>query len=195
MKIKTNFTLKTLASACLIALALSSCGQSSEQEEKTETEQKAKVKAPQISIHDAVVAGNLEAVKQHIAAKTDLNQKDPFGGSSPLILASVFGKNEIAKTLIDAGVKLDQKNNDGSTALISAAFFCRTEMVQMLLDAGADKSIKNNYGSTALDNAVIPFKDMEPIYKMMQQQLGAMGLQIDLAHIEATRPQIAQMLQ
>ena len=195
MKLETIFTLKTLATALFIALTISACQQNNDQKDNAQTEQSTKVKAPQITIHDAVIAGNLEAVKQHIAARTDLNQKDPFGGSSPLILASVFGKEEIAKTLIEAGVKLDQRNNDGSTALISAAFFCRSEMVQMLLDAGADKEIKNNYGSTALDNAMIPFKDIEPVYKMMQQQLAAMGLEVDLKRIEATRPQIIQMLQ
>ena len=33
-------------------------------------------KAPDISIHDAISEGNIEAVKQHIAAGTDVNAKD-----------------------------------------------------------------------------------------------------------------------
>ena len=46
---------------------------------------------------------NIAAVKQHIAAKSDINEKEKFGGSTPLISASLFGKTEIAKLLIDAG--------------------------------------------------------------------------------------------
>ena len=41
----------------------------------------AKVEAPDISIHDAAERGNIEAVKQHIAAGTDVNTKDLFGGT------------------------------------------------------------------------------------------------------------------
>ncbi len=154
----------------------------------------AKVKAPNISIHDATVAGDIEAVKQHIAAKSDLNSKDPFGGSTPLLIATVFDKPEIAKILIEAGADLNKTNNDGSTPIHSASFFCRTEILQMLIDAGADKTIKNNFGSTALESVQVPFKDVEGIYNMMSQQLRGMGVQIDMKRIEATRPIVAEML-
>ncbi|MDE2643131.1 MAG: ankyrin repeat domain-containing protein, partial [Verrucomicrobiota bacterium] len=36
-------------------------------------------KAPEISIHKAAYQGNIEAVKQHIAAGTDVNAKDDSG--------------------------------------------------------------------------------------------------------------------
>ena len=51
-------------------------------------------KAPDSSLFEAAVAGNLEAVKQHIAAGTDLNQVDPnpLGTkSSSLQAAAAFG--------------------------------------------------------------------------------------------------------
>lgn len=156
---------------------------------------KTAVKPPQIDIQTAVVTGNLEAVQQHIAAGTDLNEKDPFGGSSPLISAAVFGKTDIAKTLIDAGADLDFQNNDGSTALISAAFFCRPEIVQMLVDKGADKTIRNKYGATAYESVSFPFADAKNSYDMMGTMLGPMGLKLDYAYIEKTRPEIAAMLQ
>jgi hypothetical protein len=37
-------------------------------------------KAPDISIRDAVKEGNIEAVKQHIAAGTDVNASHSFNG-------------------------------------------------------------------------------------------------------------------
>ena len=112
-----------------------------------------------------------------------------------MITASTFGKQEIAKALIDAGADLSIQNNDGSTALHTAAFFCEVEIVQMLLDAKADKTTLNNYGSTPRATVEGPFEAVKPIYEMMQQQLGPMGMQLDLNELEKTRPVIAMMLQ
>jgi ankyrin repeat protein len=150
---------------------------------------------PKIDIQAAIISGNLEMVKQHIEAGTDINMKDPMGGSTPLITAATFGKTAIAKALIDANADLDIKNNEGSTALHAAAFFCRIEIVQMLIDAGADKSIKNNHAATARQSVSVPFDQMKPIYEMIQKQLEPIGLELDLNEIETARPIIAMMLQ
>lgn len=149
---------------------------------------------PDIDLHTAVMTNNINAVKQHIAARTDLNSKDPVGGSTPLITAALFGKTEIAQLLIDAGAGLNIQNNDGSTALFTAAFFCRTEIVKKLLARNADKSIRNKYGQTALEALQTPFEQVKPVYDILGNALAPMGLTIDYAHIEKTRPVIAEML-
>lgn len=77
------------------------------------------VSQSEISIHEAVITGNLEAVKQYIKAGKDLNIKESMGGSTALTTAAVFGKTEIALALIDAGADVNIKNNAGSTALES----------------------------------------------------------------------------
>jgi uncharacterized protein len=120
--------------------------------------------------------------------------KDPFGGSSPLISAAVFGKTEAAKLLLDAGVDINFQNNDGSTALHTAAFFCRPEIIKLLLDKKADKTIKNKFGGTALDNVSGPFAQMKDAYDMMGNVLGPLGLKLDYVYIEKTRPEIAEVL-
>jgi ankyrin repeat protein len=153
-----------------------------------------KAGAPDVDLQTAVITDNANAVKQHIAAGTDLNEKDPFGGSSPLITAAVFNKPEMAKLLIDAGADMNFQNNDGSTALISAAFFGRPEIVRMLLDKGADKTIKNKYNTTALDNVTAPFAEVKDVYDMMGNMLAPMGLKLDYAYLEKIRPEIAKML-
>jgi len=155
---------------------------------------KTEVKPPQVDIHTAVVSDNLEALKQHIAAGSNLNEKDPYGGSSPLISAALFGKTEAAKLLINAGADLNFINNDGSTALHTAAFFCRPEIVKMLLDKNANKTIKNKYGSTPYESVVGPYSQVKSVYEAMQQMLGPMGLKLDYAYVEKTRPVIATML-
>lgn len=153
-----------------------------------------KTKAPQVDIHTAVATGNGDALHQHIEAGTDINAKDPFGGSSPLITAAVFGQTEMAKMLIDADADLDFRNNDGSTALISAAFFGRPEIVRLLLDAGADKTIKNKYGATARETVLAPFNEAKSTYDMMGKVLEPMGLKLDYVYLEKVRPEIAAML-
>lgn len=183
---------KWLVVVVCVATACAGEGNSSRQTSEPITE---KVKAPQMDIHTAVVTGNTEALRQHIAAGTDINAKDPFGGSSPLITAAVFGKADMAKILIDAGADLNFQNNDGSTALISAAFFGRPEIVQLLLEAGADKAIKNKYGATAYESVITPFGEAKTTYDMLGKALAPMGLTLDYAQLKRVRPEIANMLQ
>lgn len=181
-----------------LVLFTSACAQSgnkSKTQAVTQVESKVVVAQPKINLQTAVLSGNLEVVKQHIEAGTDINKKDAMSGSTPLITAASFGKNNIAKALIDAGADLTLKNNDGATALHVAAFFGRVEIVQMLIDVKVDKSLRNNFGATARESVMGPFADIKPIYEMLQQQLGPLGLQLDLTEIEKTRPVIAMMLQ
>ena len=64
----------------------------------------------------------------------------------------------------------------------------------MLIDANADKMSKNNFGATPRESVLGSFAEIKPIYEMLQLQLGPIGLEIDLAEIEKTRPVIAMML-
>jgi len=182
---------KPLVNFSLILILLTSaCAQSGNKSKSEPVAHK-----PKTDIQTAIISGNLQVVKQHIKAGTNINQKDQFSGSTPLISAITFGKTEIAKALIDADADLTLKNNDGSTALHVAAFFCRVEMVQLLIDAKADKTVLNNFGATPRQTVIGPFGEIKPVYEMLQQQLEPLGLQIDLNELEKTRPVIAMMLQ
>lgn len=182
-----NRTMKhwTILLGFILAMASTSCTPKSD----------AQSSAPDVDIHTAVVTGNKEALLQHIKAGSNINEKDPFGGSSPLISAAVFGKPEEARILIDAGADLNFQNNDGSTALHTAAFFCRPEIVKMLLDKGADKTIKNKFGATPYMSVAGSFEETRPSYDVMSKILGPMGLKLDYAYLEKTRPEIATLLQ
>ncbi|PWK26107.1 ankyrin repeat domain-containing protein [Maribacter polysiphoniae] len=197
---KSKFnSLKSLMYISIALMVLTSACAQTGNKSKAQADNTVKAKTiigkPEMNIQMAVISGNLEVVKQHIEAGTDLNEKDAMSGSTPLITAASFGKIDISKALIDAGADLSLTNNDGSDALHVAAFFCHIEIVQMLIDANADKTTKNNFGATARETVMGPFGEVKPIYEMLQQQLGPLGLQIDLAEIEKTRPVIAMMLQ
>ena len=106
-------------------------------------------KAPAISIHEAAANGNIEAVKQHIAAGTDVNVKNEFGWT-PLYYAALYGHKEVAELLIAAGADVNVKNERprGRTPLHWAN---NKEIAELLIDAGADVNAKNHRGQTPLD--------------------------------------------
>ena len=108
-KISLN-KLIAVASIVLIAGCGGSNSQSSNKEEKTSIPPK----PPAISLFDASAKGDLDAVKQHIAAGTDLNQLDPneqgSKDSAPKIVA--MGQRKIAERIREvakeAGVPIIQ---------------------------------------------------------------------------------------
>ena len=179
-----------------LTLLLTSCTQSDKKTNSaSNTETTKSVSKPSIDIHAAVLTGNLEAVKQHIEAGTDINQKEAMSGSTPLMSAATFNKPEIAKALINADADLTIKNNDGGTALHTAAFFGRIEIVQLLIDAKSDKTVRNNFGATPREIVMTDFAQMKPIYEMLIQQLKPMGFTLDLDELQKARPVVAMMLQ
>jgi CubicO group peptidase (beta-lactamase class C family) len=149
--------------------------------------------APSVSLHLAALQGGIAAIRQHIEAGSDLNEKDAWG-STPLIVAVTFGQTEVARALIAAGADLNITNNDGGTALHAAAFLCRAEIVEVLLDHGANKYLRDNFGNTPLGSVARPFDDVKGIYDAFGQALAPLGLELDYERIRATRPKIAEML-
>ena len=164
--------IKTITTAMLLIALLTVAG--CRKQENSDNEQR----PPRISLHAAALQGNLDAIRQHIDAGSDLNKKDAYG-SSPLIVAATFGKTEVAKTLIDAGADMKITNNEGSTPLHIAAFLCRTEIVRALLDKGADKNALNKAGRTPMDSVSRPFNDVKDIYDGLGAAL-AVGIETGL---------------
>ena len=90
------------------------------------------VKAPDISIHDAAALGNNEAVKQHLAAGTDVNAKDESGWT-PLHWATSKVHNKTTKLLIKEGADVNALNNHG----LSPLDYAENETFGVLIDHGA----------------------------------------------------------
>ncbi|SVC90659.1 uncharacterized protein METZ01_LOCUS343513, partial [marine metagenome] len=87
--------------------------------------------APDISIHEAVAEGNIEAVKQHLAAGTDVNAKDRHK-NTPLHAAAAWGQKEIAELLIANGADVNAKRFDGRTPLDEAVSEGEKEIADLL---------------------------------------------------------------
>jgi len=117
--------MKHLLLTTIAALLLVGCGESQSPEPPT-------AKAPDISIHDAAEEGNVEAVKQHLAAGTDVNLG---GGATPLHPATYSGHKEIVELLIANGANVNTKAK-GWTPLDIAIEFEHSEIADILRKHG-----------------------------------------------------------
>ena len=109
---------------------------------------------PKVDIWTATKKGNIEAVKQHLTAGTDVDAKsDGKYGWTPLLHAAWFGHKEIAELLIAGSAEVNAKDNYGKTPLHRAVQEGYMEIVELLIAKGADVNATNMYRITPLDVA------------------------------------------
>ena len=133
-----------------------------------------KPEPPDISIHLAAgkndgKKANIEAIKQHLAAGTDINTKDNRdGGKSPLMHAVFWGHKEIAQLLISNGADIDLADNTAEATSFHYSVLGhdweptedRYSIIEMLIESGADVNAIANKGritisgGTPLDMAI-----------------------------------------
>jgi ankyrin repeat protein len=140
--------MKHLLITTIAAVVLVGCGESQQSAPAPEAPT---VKAPDISIHDAAEEGNIEAVKQHLAAGTDVNTKGGWLEVTPLHYAADGGLKEIVELLIAEGADVNAKDKDGWTPLHNVA---TKEIAELLIAKGADVNAKGVAGITPLDWAI-----------------------------------------
>ena len=130
------------------------------------------VKVPEISLHDAAEGGNIEAVKQHLAAGTDVNAVDEYG-RTPLLMA-VRGIGSIFAP-VDAPPSPVEK-----------------EIIELLIAKGADVNTNNAVGGTPLDYA-----DNPELAELLRNHGGKSGVELSIhvaswmGNIEAVKQHIA----
>jgi cytohesin len=95
-------------------------------------------KAPDISIDFAAESGNIEAVKQHLDAGTDVNV-GRLSGITPLHYAAYHGHKEVAELLIAKGADVNAKDVTGRTPLDSAIFRNHPETANLLRKHGGKR--------------------------------------------------------
>ena len=109
-------------------------------------------KAPDISIHNAVEKGNIEAVKYHLTAGTKVDAKND-DGVTLLQMTAGEGHKEIAELLIEKGADVNAMTADGLTALFAAILGPHKEMAELLIAKGADVNARGFFGMTPLNMA------------------------------------------
>ena len=107
---------------------------------------------PSMSIYDAATEGNIEVVKQHLTAGTDVNVKDRFG-ETPLHVAALGGHKEVVQLLITNGADVNVSTLR-FTPLHLAIGRGHKEIVELLIAKGADVNTQDDDDKTPLDWAI-----------------------------------------
>ena len=143
--------MKHLLLTTIAAVVLVGCGESQQSTPSPETKPDEPIaqaaqpepptaKAPDISLWKAAGRRNIEAVKQHLAAGTDVNTKDDRYGGTHLHWAAQGGYKEIAELLIAKGADLNAKDEDGKTPLDWAIEWGETKTAALLRKHGGKTS-------------------------------------------------------
>lgn len=125
---------------CVVGLLVAGCGPS----------------APRTPLHAAVQDGNYPAVRQHIAAGSDLNAKNSAGWTA-LHLAAMKGDRAMVELLAGAGADAARTGPEGKTPVDAAREKGQTSIVQYLearLKAGPEKVGQEKRGRGLIDGGV-----------------------------------------
>jgi ankyrin repeat protein len=137
-------------------------------------------------IHDAARDGDLEKIKTLVKAKPDLVSSKDAAGLTPLHIAAVYGRKEMAEFLLAKNSSVNAKANHDETplrlAITSKYKDSIKDMVILLLDNKADVNAKDQNGLTPLHAA--SYKG----YKEVVELLIAHGADINAKDVNGSSP-------
>ena len=139
--------MKQILITTIAALVLVGCGESQQSAPAPEVKpEPVPAKVPNITIHNAVIFGNIQAVKQHLAAGTDVDMKGNLG-ETPLFRAFERQNIKMAKLLVDNGADVNAKEGGyGGTPMHLAAAIFDKQFAELLISNGAKVNVKTrNY--------------------------------------------------
>jgi len=97
-----------------------------------------------------IQSGKTDNIKLQLQHNPDLVKVKDARGFTPLIFATYFDKDDIAKILIDHNADVDGRDASGNTALIGVAFKGNVEIAGFLIEKGAAVEATNKKGATPL---------------------------------------------
>lgn len=103
-----------------------------------------------MSIIEAVNGGDVDRVRQELAAGADVNCRDS-DGATLLMLAAHAGNLAMVSALIEAGAEVNASDENGWTPLMKAVYNAEldrgfADVVQAFIDAGANIEAPIGYG-------------------------------------------------
>lgn len=167
----------TYFSVLLFGLALSACEDSTA--------------PPGVSLNDAIVTRDGDAVKAHLDAETDVNAADA-NGITPLIAAVTSGQPDVVRLLLSAGADINARGPEDRTALLYAIQAEQPEMALLLLEQeGVDLEARDSHGSTPLVEAVV-FGQLEVAEVLLEKgadpngpgPVGRTALHVEAVHLD-----------
>ena len=131
---------------------LGSAGMAGKAEEGPRQEPRASEPVEGATLHEAIQAGNIDGVKESLAAGADVNGRDGKSWTG-LMHAASRGYTLVVASLLRAGAESGIRAVDGATALFMASESGHLEIVKMLLEADADPEVMGPRGRRAVDAA------------------------------------------
>ncbi len=105
-----------------------------------------------MKLNRAVAKGNVEKIRELLAAGVDPNLRSP-GGETPIMYTGWKNRPEVVSILVEAGADVNTRDETGRTAVMIAAEFGSADVVRALIDHGADVNVENMEGWTPLMRA------------------------------------------
>jgi ankyrin repeat protein len=103
-----------------------------------------------MEIHDAVISGDLSAVKLVLDSRPHLIDSTNQDHETPLLLAAKYGHLEVVRELLDRGADHTIGDADSSQPIHLAAVGGHTEVIDLLIARGDNVNAIDNNGTTPL---------------------------------------------
>jgi ankyrin repeat protein len=117
------------------------------------------------TLHEAVDAGDVEAVKRFISKGAKVDELNEHGVPS-LLYAAARGHLDVARILIDKGADVNFLIEEGGTPLMGAARCLKPRLIEFLLSKGAQP---NKRGDGGLFPLACPFQpNVEAVDKQIE---------------------------
>lgn len=105
------------------------------------------------ALHAAATTGQLGLLRTLVGAGIDVHTALKNEQRNALMLAAAGGFDDVAKLLLDRGVRINDQDIDGETALHQAIMHGHLSTCRLLFAAGADIRIKTTYGFSPIHTA------------------------------------------
>ena len=130
----------------------------------------------EIDVYVACLIGDKEEVCSLLKQHPDLVKvRKGFREETPLHAGASKGHSDIVKLLLDFGLDINSKNNQGDTPLHLASLEGYVSVVDMLIAKGAQVNAENTLGATPLDCAIYNIGDDSDVAKLLRNHGGCEG--------------------
>jgi ankyrin repeat protein len=100
-------------------------------------------------LHDAAVAGDVDAIRRLVADGADLDARDG-AGRTPVMAATVAHQAEAVQVLLEAGADVDLRDDRLDNPFLYAGAEGLLDILRLANEAGADPALTNRYGGVAV---------------------------------------------
>jgi len=114
-----------------------------------------KINAMTEKLFYAIRSEDLNSVKEILKKDASLINAKDQRGSTPLLLATYYGFEDITDFILSLNPELNEKDGSGNTALMGVCFKGYESIAEKLIRAGANVNETNSMGGTALHFAAM----------------------------------------